>query len=102
MEKMMGARSHRQESLTEMLPKVGKPRFCLVDEGKKFTPEDAAKLLNRQPLASLQEQELRKELIKPFTLEEKTKQQLQTTIVIRKDPEITNKRFNFRFKNIGE
>ncbi|CAG8678568.1 13082_t:CDS:2, partial [Cetraspora pellucida] len=47
-------------------------------------------------------QELRKELIKPFTLEEKTQQQLQTTTVIRKDPEITNKRFKFRFKNTGE
>ncbi|CAG8785232.1 8780_t:CDS:2 [Cetraspora pellucida] len=93
MEKMMGARSHRQEPLTEMLPKVGKPKFHLVDEGKKFTPE---------PLASLQEQELRKEVIKPFTLEEKTQQQLQTTTVIRKDSEITNRRFKFRFKNTGE
>ncbi|CAG8532117.1 3371_t:CDS:2 [Gigaspora margarita] len=79
MEKMLGARSHRQEPLTDMLPKVGKPKFSLVDEDDKFTPEDAAKLLNRQPIASLQEQELRKELIKPFTLEGKTQQQLQIT-----------------------
>ncbi|CAG8582008.1 14394_t:CDS:2 [Acaulospora colombiana] len=101
MEKMLGARSILSEKPSDTYPQVGRPKFHLADEGEAFKPEDAAKILKRPPLALLEERKLKEELLRPFTLEEKIKQP-QNTVEIRHDKEFTNKRFAFKFKNVGK
>ncbi|CAG8567075.1 4261_t:CDS:2 [Diversispora eburnea] len=103
MEKMLGAKTILSENLTETLPQVGKPKFHLVDEGKDFVSDDAAKILNRP---TIKEETSREELLRQqFTtsLGGKSKNQhLRNVIEIGSDKEITNRRWAFRFKNVGE
>ncbi|CAG8545288.1 6408_t:CDS:2, partial [Acaulospora morrowiae] len=101
MEKMLGARSILSEELSDTLPQVGRPKFYLTDEGETFKPEDAAKILKRPTLAVLEERKLREELVRPFSLEEKTNE-LQGAVEIGYNEELKNKRFTFRFKNVGK
>ncbi|CAG8622838.1 16758_t:CDS:2 [Acaulospora morrowiae] len=101
MEKMLGARSILSEELSDTLPQVGKPKFYLRDEGEAFKPEDAANILKRPTLAILEERKLREELVRPFSLEEKTNE-LQGAIEIERNEDLKNKRFAFRFKNVGK
>ncbi|CAG8466290.1 7881_t:CDS:2 [Funneliformis mosseae] len=98
MESLLGARSFHAEPLTDMLSKIGKPNFTLVDENKDFSPEDAAKALRRPSLAKLQEKERGKELIHPFRFEEISK----TNILIDRNKKELNQRFQYQFKILGK
>ncbi|CAI2169364.1 17224_t:CDS:2 [Funneliformis geosporum] len=98
MESLLGARSFHTEPLTDMLPKIGKPNFTLVDENKDFSPEDAAKALRRPSLAKLQEKELGEELLHPFRFEEISKK----SILVDHNKKDPNQRFQFQFKILGK
>ncbi|KAI9280663.1 hypothetical protein BY458DRAFT_531679 [Sporodiniella umbellata] len=57
MEQLMGVdRSIEllKEPLVDIFPNVGKPKFKTVKEDTPFTPEDAAKVLNRLPYKDLE------------------------------------------------
>ncbi|CAG8637096.1 7320_t:CDS:2, partial [Paraglomus occultum] len=97
MEKMLGVRifARSVEPLSTIIPKVKKPRFQLIEEGSKFTPEDAARILGREPLEQIQQRQLEYEHLNPFSLDDTKKK--DTFRTIKKDNCETNKRFKFIF-----
>ncbi|KAG9305053.1 hypothetical protein G9A89_007456 [Geosiphon pyriformis] len=97
MESMLGVKPDKRakEPLRNIIPKVNKPFFVLVGEDDEFTPDDAAKLLKREPFATIQ----KTMDMKPFVLEEK--KQKEEVIVIRKDETEANSRFRFVFNDIS-
>ncbi|KAF9983220.1 hypothetical protein BGZ65_002030, partial [Modicella reniformis] len=103
MEQLMGVRSKRSlsivEPLTDILPNVGRPRFETVDEDKQFTAEDAAKVLERRPLAEYKALQLEEERKRPFKLVDSikgvAKQEPSETKSISRNTAEANPRFKF-------
>ncbi|CAO3670041.1 unnamed protein product [Umbelopsis ramanniana] len=57
MEKLIGVQHSERnlrETLIEIQPDVNKPKYQIIDEESQFTPEDAAKVLNRRAFADVQ------------------------------------------------
>ncbi|OZJ05508.1 hypothetical protein BZG36_01917 [Bifiguratus adelaidae] len=95
MERLMGVTSnHEHESLTEIIPNVGKPAFKLIDEEQQFTPEDAARELGRKPFATMQQSLLESQLSKPFELHVQVNDQ---TTFVKKETTLGNARHKFVF-----
>lgn len=64
MEQLMGvdqALELLKEPLIDVFPPVGKPRFKTLKEDATFTPEDAAKTLNRLPFKDLEKRVIESE-----------------------------------------
>ncbi|KAI1310796.1 hypothetical protein EDD11_003673 [Mortierella claussenii] len=103
MEQLMGVKAERSaaitEPLTDILPQVGSPKFEAVDESLTFTPEDAAKVLKRRPLAEIKALQLEMEQKNPFKLVDSVKgvpkpQPAQMAPISRNNAE-SNARFRF-------
>ncbi|RUS17084.1 eukaryotic mitochondrial regulator protein-domain-containing protein [Endogone sp. FLAS-F59071] len=70
MEQLLGTESQLRESLKEMVPQVGKPRFKMVQEEVEFSAEEAAASLGRTPHALIQEHAMQAETYRAFVLED--------------------------------
>lgn len=100
MEQLLGTHeSQLRESLKEVVPQVGKPRFKMVPEEVKFSPEDAAAALGRTSHALIQEHAMQAETYRAFVLEGGGSQKKWE--VIGKNPREGNKRFKFLIRDTG-
>ncbi|KAI8390995.1 eukaryotic mitochondrial regulator protein-domain-containing protein [Radiomyces spectabilis] len=64
MEQYMGtdhAIQNLEEPLIDLFPRINKPRFEILEEDAPFTPEDAAKVLNRKPYKLLEKEAIESE-----------------------------------------
>lgn len=67
-----------KEPLVDILPSVGKPKFKTLREDARFTPEDAAKTLNRIAFKDLERCVIESEQAK-FSLPSPTASSSETT-----------------------
>ncbi|KAF9578749.1 hypothetical protein BGW38_005302 [Lunasporangiospora selenospora] len=103
MEQLMGVKHRRTaemgEPLTDILPQVGSPKFATVDEEDQFTPEDAAKVLKRRPLAEIKAIQLEEERMKPFKLVDSVngvfKKVAPKTVAVSRNASETSPRFKY-------
>jgi len=85
-----------RESLIEIQPDVKKPKYQILDEESEFTPEDAAKVLNRKAFSEVQKGQLIEEL-KAKGDKWRVSEKERTQVLSAQNPKETNKRFGFLF-----
>lgn len=99
MEKLIGVQQSDRnltEPLIQIQPEVKKPKYQILDEDSDFTPEDAAKVLNRKAFSEVQKSQLIEEL-RAKGDKWKAVEQEKTEVLPAQNSKETNKRFGFLF-----